>query len=178
MVMTQADKVKAAAALSDSVVQVTESVAQQQDYQGRINAAIPVLLMRSALPNSEVGKVRSLLPEWQPGQDYKKGWLLQYEGEVYRIGQDLTSSTTYKPSDAGVTALYSHIQLDEYGYEIWQTYDGVSGAYNYLQVVYDSDAGKHYRSTVENTKNVWGTPSQQPSYWEEYDITTDSAAEE
>lgn len=178
MVMTQADKVKAAAALSDSVVQVTESVAQQQDYQGRINAAIPALLMRSALPNSEVGKVRSLLPEWRPGQDYKKGWLLQYEGEVYRIGQDLTSSTTYKPSDAGVTALYSHIQLDEYGYEIWQTYDGVSGAYNYLQVVYDSDAGKHYRSTVENTKNVWGPPSQQPSYWEEYDIATDSAAEE
>lgn len=151
--LTQADKLRRAKEISSQVVQINS-----------LRKAADVLVSKASdLTNTDAGKVRNFIQDWHEDTAYKKGQLIRYENEIYRIGQDLVASSVYKPSDEGVTALYSHILLDELGFEIWQEYDGVSGSYAFGQIVYDHDAGEHYTSDLPN--NVWGPPSTQSDYW-------------
>lgn len=150
---TQADMLRRAKEISSQVVHINS-----------LCKATDVLVSKATdLTNSDAGQVRNFIKDWREDTAYKKDRLVRYENEIYRIGQDLVSSLVFKPGDEGTTALYSHILLDDLGFEIWQEFDGVSGSYAFGQIVYDRDAGEHYTSNLPN--NVWGPPSTQPDYW-------------
>ena len=129
--------------------------------------AIPSLIMRADLTDSEARNYISVYPEWTVGFDYKKNWIIRYGEDLYRIGQDHTSQEQWVPGAEGTTALYSKIDISEDGYETWQEWDGVSGAYAKDQVVRDPTDEQLYKSLIDN--NVWGPPSEQPNYWELYE---------
>ena len=138
-------------------------------YQLQLQTA-SVMFVRSnakTLSNEQALSVSLLFDEWIKNKDYEKDQIIRHKGELYRIGQDHTSSETYPPSARGVTALYSHITIDEEtGYEEWKPWDGVSGIYQTDKPVIDPIDGQVYISKIPN--NVWGPPSQQPMYWELY----------
>lgn len=120
-----------------------------------------------SLSDAEAVRVPALYDEWIAGETYKRGKIIRFKGELYRIGQDLVSSDTYKPGDEGTTALYSHITIDsKTSYEVWKEWDGVSGIYSQGQIVKDSTDNALYRSKIAS--NVWGPPNSTPDYWEKY----------
>lgn len=131
-----------------------------------ITDPIPALIMRADLTDIEASNYVSVYPKWQAGFNYKKDWIIRYEGDLYRIGQDHTSQEQWVPGAEGTTALYSKIDISEDGYEIWQEWDGVSGSYAKDQIVKDPNDEQLYKSLLDN--NVWGPPSEQPNYWELY----------
>lgn len=108
-----------------------------------------------------------LFDVWVVGMNCKKDHIIRYNGELYRIGQNHTAQEQYKPGGEGTTALYSHIQITEDGYEVWKAWDGVSGLYSEGQIVEDPEDGKLYKSKIPN--NVWGPPHTFLDYWELYD---------
>lgn len=116
------------------------------------------------LSNSELRNYNFM--SWQPGYDYKKDWIIEYDGSLYRIGQDHTSQAQWIPGTTGTESLYSKIEIVEEGYEVWQEWDGVSGSYANGQIVKDPTDGQLYKSLIDN--NVWGPPSTQPNYWQLY----------
>lgn len=150
--------------LSDEEAQINEEIERQKQLQ----VATYIVVNESApnLTDEQALSVSMLFNEWVVGKEYKKGYIVRYNGELYRIGQDHTSQEQWKPGDSGVTALYSHITITEEGYEVWKPWDGVSGIYAEGQIVEDPNDGKLYMSKIPN--NVWGPPSQQPMYWELY----------
>lgn len=150
--------------LSDEEAQINEEIERQKQLQ----VATYIVVNESApnLTDEQALSVSMLFNEWVVGKEYKKGYIVRYNGELYRIGQDHTSQEQWKPGDSGVTALYSRITITEEGYEVWKPWDGVSGIYAEGQIVEDPNDGKLYTSKIPN--NVWGPPSQQPMYWELY----------
>ena len=128
---------------------------------------VPSLLMRANLTDEEAATYISVYPEYKVGVDYKQNWIIRYGEDLYRIGQDHTSQEQWVPGADGTTALYSKIDISEDGYETWQEWDGVSGAYAKNQVVRDPTDEQLYKSLIDN--NVWGPPSKQPNYWDLYE---------
>ena len=127
---------------------------------------IAPIIMRENRTDAEALDFQEFYPSWQVGFDYKKDWIIQYDGSLYRIGQDHTSQEQWTPGSEGTTALYSKISISEEGYETWKEYDGVSGTYAKDQIVIDPTDSNLYKSKLDN--NVWGPPSQQPDYWTPY----------
>lgn len=128
---------------------------------------MPSLIMRANLTDVEAVSYISVYPEWVVGFNYKKNWIIRYNDELYRIGQDHTSQEQWVPGADGTTALYSKIEITESGYEVWQEWDGVSGSYANGQIVQDPTDEQLYKSLIDN--NVWGPPSKQPNYWDLYE---------
>lgn len=150
--------------LTEEEVQIDEEIERQKQLQ--IATYIVVNESAPSLSDEQAISVSLLFNEWSVGKDYKKDYIVRYNGELYRIGQDHPSQEQYKPGDEGTTALYSHITITEEGYEVWKAWDGVSGMYAEGQIVEDPNDGNLYKSKIPN--NVWGPPSQQSSYWELY----------
>ena len=150
--------------LSDEEKQINEEVERLNQLQKAtmlfVNETAPNLTDVQAL------SIPLLFDEWTVGKEYKKDYIVRYNGELYRIGQTHTSQEQWKPGDEGTTALYSHISITGEGYEVWKPWDGVSGMYDEGQIVEDPDDSQLYKSKIPN--NVWGPPSQQPMYWELY----------
>ena len=131
-----------------------------------VQNVIAPIIMRENITDKEALNFQEFYPSWQVGFDYKKGWIIQYDGSLYRIGQDHTSQAQWTPGSEGTTALYSKISISEEGYEVWKEWDGVSGSYSSGQIVEDPNDNQLYISKIDS--NVWGPPSQQPTYWELY----------
>lgn len=132
-----------------------------------ITQALPSMIMRADLTDAEAVRFKAIYPEWSElvGTEVKQGWIIAHEGELYRIGQTHTAQSQWVPGATGTDALYSHISINEDGYEVWKEWDGVSGSYEQDQIVHDPfDGDNLYKSKIPN--NVWGPPSQQPNYWE------------
>ena len=150
--------------ITDEEKKVNEEIERQKQLQIAtimfVNESAPDLTDEQAL------SIPLLFDEWTVGKEYKKDYIIRHNGELYRIGQDHTSQEQWEPGDEGSIALYSHITLTEEGYEVWKTWDGVSGMYAEGQIVEDPNDGNLYKSKIPN--NVWGPPSQQPMYWELY----------
>lgn len=127
---------------------------------------IAPIIMRENITDKEAFDFQEFYPSWQVGFDYKKDWIIQYDGSLYRIGQDHTSQAQWIPGSEGTTALYSKISISEEGYETWKEWDGVSGSYESGQIVEDPNDNQLYISKIDS--NVWGPPSEQPTYWELY----------
>lgn len=144
-----------------------EKLARKQAEQSQqLSAAVSmfVLANASSFTNEQLVSVSSFFPDWEVGHKYIKGEIINYNGNLYRIGQDHTSQSNWLPDSAGVTALYSEIKIDEdTGYETWKAWDGVSGIYAKDQIVKDPNDGLLYKSTIAN--NVWGPPSSYTAYW-------------
>ena len=142
---------------------------QRMEYRKQLQTASIMFVRENAktFTNEQALSVSFLFEEWVKDTPYKKGQIIRHKGELYRIGQDHTSQEIYPPDEEGVTALYSHITIDEEtGYEEWKPWDGVSGIYQTDKPVIDPNDGQVYISKIPN--NVWGPPSQQPMYWELY----------
>ena len=149
-----------------------EEIAAQADSQRQSQlqtaAELFVQTQSATLTDAQARTVPLLFKKWTVGETYYHKEIVRYDdGELYRIGQpEITASDTYKPGDPGTTALYSHITIDEEGYEEWKPWDGVSGIYQQDQVVRDPDDGNLYVSKIPN--NVWGPPHSMPAYWDPY----------
>ena len=138
-------------------------VAQETEEQLKV-AAKMFVRSRTDMSDEEAVAVSHLHNEWTVGETYRQGKIIQYQGELYRCGQpEITASDTYRPGDEGTTALYSHIEIGEGGYEVWKEWDGVSGIYALGQKVYDDVDGQLYESLTPN--NVWGPPRSTPDHW-------------
>lgn len=149
-----------------------EEVATQTEFQRQsqlqVAAELFVQTQSATLTDAQARTVPLLFKKWTVGETYYHKEIVRYDdGELYRIGQpEITASDVYKPGDPGTTALYSHITIDEEGYEEWKPWDGVSGIYQQDQVVRDPDDGNLYISKIPN--NVWGPPHSTPAYWDPY----------
>lgn len=156
MTMTQADR----EALARNIAQITKNAAL-------VTTAFPSIIMQAGLTDAKAVQFKAVYPEWSElvGTKLKQGWIIAHEGELYRIGQTHTAQSQWVPGETGTDALYSHISINEDGYEVWKEWDGVSGLYDQDQIVHDPfDGDNLYKSKIPN--NVWGPPSQQPNYWE------------
>ena len=154
-------------ALEANLVNLTQVTQASIMSLATVTDPVPSLLMRANLTDDEAVNYISVYPEYKVGIDYKKNWIIRYGENLYRIGQDHTSQEQWVPGADGTTALYSKIDISEDGYETWQEWDGVSGAYAKDQVVRDPTDEQLYKSLIDN--NVWGPPSKQPNYWELYE---------
>lgn len=149
-----------------------EEIAAKETRQrnAQIQLAMPMMvqLNSASIPDAQAVTIPLLFKKWTPGETYTLHEIVRYEvdGELYRIGQpEITASNVYKPGDIGTESIYSHIKINEEGYEEWKPWDGISGIYKQDQIVSDPyDEGNLYKSKIPN--NVWGPPSQQPTYWE------------
>lgn len=136
----------------------------EQSQQLKAAAAIFISANSDSFTNEQLISVSSFFPDWETDHKYIKGEIINYNGNLYRIGQDHTSQSNWLPDSAGVTALYSAIKIDDdTGYETWKAWDGVSGIYAKDQIVKDPNDGLLYKSTIAN--NVWGPPSSFTTYW-------------
>lgn len=148
-----------------------EEIAAEETRQrnAQIQLAIPIMVQSYSadIPDAQAVTIPLLFKKWTPGEKYTLHEIVRYEvdGELYRIGQpEITTSNVYKPGDIGTESIYSHIKINEEGYEEWKPWDGISGIYKQDQIVSDPyDEGNLYKSKIPN--NVWGPPSQQPTYW-------------
>ena len=144
-----------------------EEIAAEETRQrnAQIQLAIPMIVQSYSadIPDAQAVTVPLLFKKWTPAETYTLHEIVRYEvdGELYRVGQPkITASNVYKPGDIGTESIYSHIKINEEGYEEWKPWDGISGIYKQDQIVSDPyDEGNLYKSKIPN--NVWGPPSQQ-----------------
>ena len=167
--LTDATK-KSIEALEENFDNLSTLVATNQNYTAiaidSMDSAIAPIIMRADLSDKEAINLEMFYPEWAIGVDYKQGWIVKYDGALYRIGQDHTSQEQWIPGSDGTDSLYSKIEITESGYEVWKEWDGVSGSYSSGQIVEDPNDNQLYISKIDS--NVWGPPSQQPTYWDLY----------
>mgnify|MGYP001775047178 CR=1 FL=1 len=148
-----------------------EELAAEETRQrnAQIQLAIPMMVQLNSadILDAQAVTIPLLFKKWTPGEKYTLHEIVRYEvdGELYRIGQpEIRALDVYKPGDIGTESIYSHIKINEEGYEEWKPWDGISGIYKQDQIVSDPyDEGNLYKSKIPN--NVWGPPSQQPTYW-------------
>lgn len=134
-----------------------------------ITQALPSMIMRADLTDKEAVKFKALYPEYSNlmGQVVKQDWIIAHEGELYRCGQpELTISETYVPGATGTEALFSHISIDEEGYEYWKAWDGVTGLYQEGDIRRDPEDEQLYICKGDNC--TYGPPHSTPDWWEVY----------
>lgn len=141
---------------------------EESERQDQLQKATILFVNESAqnLTDKQALELALLFETWVKGMTCKKDHIVRYEGELYRIGQDHTAQEQRKPGDEGTTALYSHINITEEGYEVWKAWDGVSGIYKKDQIVEDPEDRKLYKSKIDN--NTWGPPHSTPDFWDLY----------
>lgn len=154
--------------LPPSEEEIAAEMEFQRQSQLQVAAELFVQTQSATLTDAQARTMPLLFKQWTVGETYYHKEIVRYEdGELYRVGQpQITASNVYKPGDPGTTVLYSHITIDEEGYEEWKPWDGVSGIYQQDQVVRDPDDGNLYISKIPN--NVWGPPHSTPAYWDPY----------
>lgn len=143
-----------------------KNMRKKYEKSQQLNAVATIFVQENAasLTDKQLISVSSFFQDWETGHKYTKGEIINYNGNLYRIGQDHTSQSNWLPDSAGVTALYSAIKINKNtGYETWKAWDGVSGIYAKDQIVKDPNDGLLYKSTIAN--NVWGPPSSFSAYW-------------
>lgn len=156
--------------VEDRVEEPTEP--QKPDDKTELNTQMQTAVLMFVKSNQknftdeEALSISMLFDEWVPDHKYEKDEIIRYEDDLYRIGQDHTSQYQWIPGTTGVDALYSKIEIGDDGYEVWKEWDGVSGVYDEGKVVRDPNDNQLYKSKVPS--NVWGPPSQQPTYWEPF----------
>ena len=138
----------------------------KEDAQIQIAARMFVRTNATMLTDAQAVAVSLLFDEWAVGVEYKRDFIIRYDDELYRIGQDHTSQEQWVPGAVGTESLYSHIVIGNDGYEDWKEWDGITGLYQYGQIVRDSDDGQLYKSKIPN--NTYGPPHEMPDYWEPY----------
>lgn len=120
------------------------------------------LLMCSDISEDDARVMHNYYPEWEIGVNYKQGWVIRYNGNLYKIAQDHTSQSQWVPGETGTESLYTSISVCSEGYPYWQQPTGAHDAYNIGDIVLYKD--KLYKSLING--NVW-SPDVNPQGWEE-----------
>ena len=148
-------------AIANNIMNLTRNMAA-------ISSVLPSIVMRANLNDAEAIKYKNLYPEWTVGETYELGWIVSYEGELYRIGQpSITASETHLPGATGTESIYSHIKVDEEGYEYWKEWDGITGLYDVGDIVRDPEDEQLYICISPNC--TYGPPHSVPSFWKLYE---------
>lgn len=140
-----------------------------ETYNAQLAAAVPMMVrtVSPQLTDKQAKSIALVFPEWTPGETYVYHEIFRYEDELYRVGQpELVASEVYKPGDPGTESLYSHISIDEEGYEVWKPWDGITGLYNKGDIRRDPDDGQLYICIGDNC--TYGPPHSTPSFWQLY----------
>lgn len=141
----------------------TFSAAAPQLAQIRTAAMLSIQTMAASLTDEQAISVSGLIAPFAVGKDYKKGDLLTYGGEVYRVAQDHTSQEQWVPGD-GTESLYTRITLAGDSIPVWQQPTGAHDAYNTGDKVhYPDESGPVYVSKIDG--NTWA-PDAYPAGWE------------
>lgn len=145
------------------VIAKTFTASASQLAQIRTAATLSIQTMAASLTDEQAISVSGLIPAYEVGRDYKKGDLLTYEGEVYRVAQDHTSQAQWVPG-SGTESLYTHITLAGDSIPVWQQPTGAHDAYNTGEKVhYPDESGPVYVSKIDG--NTW-SPDAYPAGWE------------
>lgn len=105
----------------------------KEDAQLKIAARMFIRANATMLTDVQAATVSLLFEKWTIGVEYKKGSIIRYDGELYRVGQDHTSQEQWVPGAVGTESLYSHIVIGNDGYEDWKEWDGITGLYQHGQ---------------------------------------------
>lgn len=114
--------------------------------------------------------VMDLYDSYEVGHAYKKDDRFTYNGALFKVNQDHTSSEQWVPGATGTESLYTAITLNEEGYPVWQQPTGAHDAYNTGDIV--EYKAKLYKSKIDG--NSWA-PDVYPAGWELY--TEESSTE-
>lgn len=137
----------------------------------QIQFAVPMMVQAysTEITDRQAVQIPLLFKKWTVGETYKLKEIVRYpvDNELYRIGQpEITALNIYKPGAVGTESIYSHIKIDEGGYEYWKEWDGITGLYKEGDIVRDPDDEQLYISTIPN--NTYGPPHAMPQYWDPY----------
>lgn len=107
----------------------------------------------TTLTDEQAESMDALLPDWTSGSKYSEGQVVRYNGVLYRILSDVTSSDDMTP-DKDVAHYKSTVEADENGLYEWSRPLGAFDAYSLGDKV--AHDGKSWESNVpgEHT-NVW-----------------------
>ena len=152
-----------------TVKEIAENLQELSTAAIPVMAVFPSILMRADLDDAEAVQYKALYPTYTElmGKVVKQGWIISHDGELYRCGQPtLTVSETYVPGTTGTESLYSHIHIDEQGYEYWKEWDGITGLYNVDDIVRDPEDEQLYICISPNC--TYGPPHSTPDFWAPY----------
>lgn len=118
--MTEANTTAASA--EQAAAEAKEAAAQAGTSPSIKAAAVIYVNESTTLSNSELGDVRELIKDFEPGAEYAKGVIRKYDAKYYRMAQAINSTTsqTYQPG-TGTESLYTLIDLAADGIRIWHT---------------------------------------------------------
>ena len=102
--------------------------------------------------------------QWQAGQSYAQGKRVTYNGIVYEVQQQTTSSDVYPPDAEGVLALYIPLSTDGSG-TIEDPYVWLYGM-DVEVGVYVTYNGQTYKAKSPMKPCTW-TPGSDTNVWEE-----------
>lgn len=111
-----------------------------------------------------VANINTLLPDFvKENHEYKTGDSFVYDDKTYRVAQNHTSQSQWKPGDVGTESLYYEIVIASDGILVWRTPVGAHDApsLNSLRHYPDAD-GPVYVSKKDGNTSVPGTDE----WWE------------
>lgn len=135
------------------VLTVDEQLEQQKN--------IALTYLADTLTDEQAVKVPLIFEEWQAGVDYKTGKRVVYEGVLYKLLSDHTSSATYPPDVTNY--IYSKILNETIDGDIpeWQQPDYTNPYMKGDRVRFN---GKIYESLIDNNSY---SPTAYPAGWKE-----------
>lgn len=109
-----------AASAEQAAAEAKEAAAQAGTSPSVKAAAAMYVNASTTLTNTELGDVRELIDDFEPGGEYPKGAIRRYDGKYYRMAQAINSTTsqTYQPG-TGTESLYTLIDLAPDGIRVW-----------------------------------------------------------
>lgn len=118
--------------------------------------------MLSNLDDDQAINSSILFPNWQSNISYKTGDRIRYKNKLYKVLQEHTSQTDWKPTISA--SLFAPLLQDELGKKIstWLQPDSTNGYQEGDKVIHNN---KIWISTASN--NIW-SPETTNAPWEEY----------
>lgn len=125
-------------------------------------------MFAQSLTSEQAMEIATVYPKYEVGKSYTTGEFFTYgvnnvgDPQLYKVIQDHTSQSDWKPSDAA--SLYEPIGLNTKGYPIWSQPSGSHDAYNKDDVV--DYKGTLYKSLIDG--NAY-SPEAYPAGWAVYE---------
>lgn len=134
---------------------------QLQNFQ--LRQAQQILKTTVFTTDTQVADVYTILPDWDDNSfEYKRGMAFQWNGDTYRVSQDLTSTSVYLPNSS--ESLYYKITIADDGIIVYRPARGQYDSVMKGELRHYPDAnGSVYRSKVDY--NAY-SPEVQPNNWE------------
>lgn len=100
--------------------------------------------------------------QWQPGETYKAGKLLQYEGVALQVRQQVTAQAHQPPFSEGMTAIYiPYLVPDEKGVKTYKYGCSTKRGERF----YGEDGKIYEHIAVDNPSNIYPPTPDLPAIW-------------